>query len=132
MKKNILLNAVTGMGFGFPATLLCMTLFGGFNEVVAELLVWMVAAALYGILSAGLFHEKSSLSLPVTVVLHGVGCMAITLAAAGICGYIRSFADVLPVFVPAVVIYAVIYAACFWLMKQNEKKVNEALKKKAE
>lgn len=132
MKKNIVWNAITGMGFGFPVTLLCMTLFGGFNGVIRELLIWMVASALYGLVSGGLFHCKNSLSLPVTVAIHGVCIIAITMGAAALCGYVKSAADVLPVLVPAVVIYAVIYVVCFLLMKQNEKQVNEALQKKAE
>ena len=132
MKKNFIQNAITGMGFGFPVTVLCMTMFGGFNSATRELLTWMIASALYGLLSGGIFHTKNNLPLPAAVGLHGVGCVVITMAAAGLCGYIRSAADVLPVLIPAVVIYAVIYIICFLLMKQNEKQVNEALQKKAE
>ena len=130
MKKNFAMNAIIGMGFGFPVTLLCMVLFGGYNEVLREFMVWMVASALYGLVSGGLFHSKNSLSLPVTVALHGVCILVITLGAAVFCGYIKTAADVLPVLIPAVVIYGVIYIVCLFLMKQNEKQVNEALRKK--
>ena len=68
MKKYVL-NAIIGMGFGFPITLLGMALIGGYNAVVQEFLVWMVASALYGVLSTimdekkknyiGTFYEKS-------------------------------------------------------------------------
>lgn len=52
------------------------------------------------------------------------------MGAALLSGYVSSIGDVLPVLIPAVVIYAVIYGICFLLMKQNEKQINQALKEK--
>ena len=130
MKKNYVLNAIIGMGFGFPVTLLCMTLFGGFHGVIRELLIWMIASALYGILSGILFDRKNDLPLIAVVGIHFLGCTAITMGAALLCGYVAAVKDVLPVMIPAVVIYAVIYGICFLLMKQNEKKINQVLKEK--
>lgn len=128
--KNYVLNAIIGMGFGFPVTLLCMTLFGGFNAVVQELLIWMVASALYGVLSGCLYDQKYDMPLPITVGLHCFGCIGITMGAALLCGYVSNIGDVLPVLIPAVVIYVVIYGVCFLLMKHNEKQINKALKEK--
>lgn len=128
MKKNHVMNAIIGMGFGFPVTLLCMTLFGGFNEAVREILVWMIASALYGILSGILFDRKNDLPLIAAVGIHFLGCAVITMGAALTNGYVDSIGDVFPVLIPAVVIYAVIYGICFLLMKQNEKEINQALK----
>ena len=129
MKKYIW-SALTGMGFGFPITLLCMTVFGGFNEAIRELGIWMIASALYGVLAVAMDSDKLELSLPVSIGLHFGGCAAITLGASMACGYIQSLADVLPVMIPAVVIYIVICFVCFLLMKQNEKKINEVLEQK--
>ena len=64
MKKYVL-NAIIGMGFGFPITLLCMSLIGGYNEVVREFFVWMVASALYGLLSTVMDSKKFDMPLPV-------------------------------------------------------------------
>ena len=58
MKKYVL-NAIIGMGFGFPITLLCMALIGGCNAVMKELLIWMAASALYGVLSTIMGSEKA-------------------------------------------------------------------------
>jgi hypothetical protein len=129
MKKYVL-NAIIGMGFGFPITLLCMSLIGGYNEVVREFLVWMVASALYGLLSTVMDSKKFDMPLPVSIGVHFFGCVAITMGAALLCGYIRSVADVLPILIPAILIYVVVCFICFLLMKQNEKKINKELEEK--
>ena len=129
MKKYIL-NAIIGMGFGFPITLLCMISIGSYNPVIKEFLVWMAASALYGVLSTIMDDKKFDMPLPVSIGLHFFGCVAITMGAALLCGYVSSIADVLPILIPAIVIYFAVYFICFLLMKQNEKAVNKALEEK--
>ena len=129
MKKYVL-NAIIGMGFGFPITLLCMILLGGYNVVMKEFLVWMAASALYGVLSTVMDEKKFDMPMPVSIGLHFFGCVAITMGAALLCGYISSVADVLPILIPVIAIYFVVYFICFLLMKQNEKAVNKALEEK--
>ena len=129
MKKYVL-NAIIGMGFGFPITLLCMSLIGGYNEVVREFFVWMVASALYGLLSTVMDSKKFDMPLPVSIGVHFFGCVAITLGAALLCGYIGSVADVLPILIPSIIIYVVVCFVCFLLMKQNEKQINKELEEK--
>lgn len=127
MKKHYVLNAMIGMGFGFPVTLLCMVAIGGYNEVLGELLVWMVASALYGLLSGAVFNRKGDLPLWGSIGLHAAGCIAITMAAALLCGYIKKISDVFPVLICEMVIYLLIYGICVLIMKQNERQVNKAL-----
>ena len=129
MKKYVL-NAIIGMGFGFPITLLCMALIGGYNAVMKELLIWMAASALYGVLSTIMDERKFDMPLPVSIGLHFFGCVVITMGAALLCGYVSSIAHVLPILIPAIGIYFVVYFICFLLMKQNEKTVNKALEEK--
>ena len=129
MKKYIL-NAIIGMGFGFPITLLCMLLIGGYNVVMREFLVWMAASALYGVLSTVIDSKKLDMPLPVSIGLHALGCIVITMGAALLCGYIQSVADVLPILIPAILIYIVVCLVCFLLMKQTEKQINKALEEK--
>ena len=128
--KKYLWSAIIGMGFGFPITLLCMTLLGGYNAVIREIGIWLVASAMYGVLSVVMAGKDDTLPLPVSLGIHFFGCVAITLAAALLNGYIRSIADVLPVLIPAVGIYIAVCLICFLLMKQNEKQVNKALEEK--
>ena len=130
MKKRFVINAITGMGFGFPVTLLCMIAFGGYNEVVREIFVWMVASALYGILSGILFDRRNDLPQLLAIALHFVGCAVITVVAVLVNGYVTGIVDVLPILVPAVGIYAAICGVCILLNKQTEKRINKALEEK--
>lgn len=128
--KKFVLNAIIGMGFGFPVTLLCMTAFGGYNIVLREFTVWMVASALYGLLSTMMDSQKNELPAPLSFGIHFFGVVAITLGAALINGYISGIRDILPILIPTFVIYIVICGICFLLMKKNEKEVNKALENK--
>lgn len=130
MKKHLIERAIIGMGYGFPITLLCMTLIGGWNGVIRELLVWMIASALYGILSGAMFSGKLEWPLPALLGVHCLGCLAVTVAAALINGYASDAASLLPILLPFAVIYAAVYGVCVWLMKRSEKQINEALKDK--
>jgi len=129
MKKYIV-NAIIGMGFGFPITILCMCLFGGFQAVHFELLVWMVACALSGRLATIMDDSKQELPLPLSFGIHFFGCVAITLSAAAVCGYLSRFVDVLLILAPTIVIYIAVCGICFLLMKKNEKEINKALEEK--
>ena len=129
MKKYVL-NAIVGMGFGFPITLLCMALIGGYNAVVQEFLVWMVASALYGVLSAVMDSTKFDMPLPLSIGLHFVGIVGITLGAAALCGYLTGIVSALLILVPTVVIYVVVCFVCCLLMKKEEKTINKALEDK--
>lgn len=128
--KKLLENAIVGMGWGFPATLLCMMLIGGYNEILKEFLVWAAASACYGILSGMMFRGELEWPLPVTLAVHCGGCLAITVAAAVINGYVSDVPSALPILIPFAVVYAVVYAACVWMMKRSEKEINEALNEK--
>lgn len=130
MKKNHLENAIVGMGWGFPVTLLCMTLIGGYNEILKEFLVWAAASALYGILSGVMFRGELEWPLPLTLTVHCGGCLAITVGAAVINGYVTDVPSALPILIPFAVVYATVYGACVWMMKRSEKQINEALREK--
>ena len=126
MKKYVII----GMGFGFPVTLACMTLIGGYNGVIREFLVWMVASGLFGLISGVAFTRLNELPLPAAMALHCLGCLIVAVTAAWVCGYSDNFLSlllgVLPVFV---VVYVLIYVLCFFSMKHDEKRINAALEK---
>lgn len=122
--------ALSGMGFGFPVTLLCMTLIGGYNGVIREFLVWMAASALFGILSALLFRDDIDLPFPAALALHCAGCFIVSVSAAAIIGYADSLVTLITAILPVfVIVYALIYAVCFAIMKHHEKQINNALNK---
>lgn len=125
---HIIQSVLSGLGIGFPVTLVCMTAIGGFNDVTREFLVWMVASALFGLLSGILLHSSIDLPLPASMGLHCLGCFCVTVAAATIIGYADSFGALITSILPAfIVVYVMIYAVCYAIMKHQEKKINEAL-----
>ena len=124
MKKYVM-SAIIGMGFGFPITLLCMVLIGGYNAVVQEFLVWMVASALYGVLSTAMNSKKFDIPLLVSIGLHALGAIVITMGAALLCGYIHSSADVRPILIPALVIYIVVCLICFSFCFISKKQIKQ-------
>jgi len=130
MKTNLIRNAIIGMGIGFPITLFMMRVIGGPHSVLTELLAWMIASAFYGILSGILFYGKKELALPIALIFHCFGCFFITMGAATFCGYLTDWADFFPILIPFILIYAVIYAICCFIMKRNEQQVNQLIQKK--
>ena len=119
--------ALTGAGIGFPVTVLCMTLIGGFNQASRELLIWLAASVLFGLIS-GLFFQNLNLKLFTATALHFICCLAIASLAGWLCGYAESFlgllVSILPVFVA---VYIAVYLGIVFAMKQEAKKINKAL-----
>ncbi len=127
--KNILLACITGIGIGMPVTILCMSLIGGFNEAVKEVLVWLVASALFGLLS--LIFNSNRMNLILSTVIHCVGCLSVTCAACIINGYSSNLFEMLPAILPVfVVVYAVIYTSAMISSKKEAKKITETLNSK--
>ena len=131
MKLRDLFTAVlSGIGIGIPVALICMVSIGGYNAVVQEFLVWTIASALFGVLSA-VTLKNDRMNLILSTILHCLGCITITISACAIIGYGDNLLDILisvaPVFVA---VYVSIYLISFISMKRNAKKANEALNNK--
>ena len=130
MKENSWLElSIRGMGIGFPVTLLCMTLIGGYNSVVRELLIWMIASALFGLISGAVFI-KGNFNMIAATAVHCLGCLVVAAGAATLCGYAESFLEVLLAILPVfLAVYAVIYLCVCLVMKYEEKRINRELSK---
>lgn len=130
MKKNnesLFSFALAGTGIGFPVTVLCMTLIGGFNQATRELLIWLAASALFG-LTSGLFFQNLNWKLLTATALHFVCCLVIASTAGWLCGYGESFLKLLWAILPVfLLIYIVVYLVVFFAMKQEAKKINKTL-----
>ncbi|MBR3971883.1 MAG: DUF3021 domain-containing protein [Ruminococcus sp.] len=126
--KNILLACLTGIGIGMPITVLCMALIGGWNDAVKEILVWLVASALFGVLS--LIFNSGKLNLILSTAIHCAGCLAVTCTACTINGYSDNFFEMLFAILPVfVVVYVVIYTSAMISAKKEAKKITESLNK---
>ena len=127
--KNTLLACITGIGIGMPVTILCMALIGGWNDAVKEILVWLVASALFGVLS--LIFNSDRMNLIVATVIHCTGCLAVTCTACTINEYSNNFFEMLLAILPVfVIVYAVIYTSTLIASKKEAKKITESLNKK--
>lgn len=127
--KNLVLALISGIGIGMPITILCMALIGGWNSIIKEFLVWIVASALFGILS--LIFNSNKMNLILSTVIHCVGCLAVTCGACTIIGYSDNFFDILLFVLPVfAVVYAVIYGITIINAKKEAKKITETLNNK--
>ncbi len=130
MKKNTfpwMSYAIYGAGIGFPVTVLCMMLIGGYNQAVRELMIWMVASVLFG-LASGLVFQKLNLKLIAATALHFACCLVIASGAGWLCGYADSFLELLGAMVPIfVLVYAAVYLSIFFGMKREAEQINRAL-----
>jgi hypothetical protein len=120
---------LTGTGIGFPVTVLCMTLVGGFNQATRELMIWLLASTLFG-LTSGLFYQKLNLNLLAATALHAVCCLGIASTAGWLCGYADSFLELVKAILPVfVLIYTFVYLGVFFSMTREAKQINDSLEK---
>lgn len=130
MKKNEfswMSCILTSAGIGFPVTVGCMILVGGFNQATRELLIWMVASVLFG-LASGVFFGKLNLNALTATVLHFACCLGIASAAGWLCGYADSFLGLLGAMLPVfVVVYIAVYLSIYFSMKREAEKINKSL-----
>ena len=130
-RTSVIQSMIMGMGIGFPVTLICMTVIGGFNPVIREFLTWAVASALYGVISYLLFRKEESMGIPAILGLHCLCCAAITVGAVMVCGYVQSLGRILVAILPVfAVVYLMIFGFFYGCIKWEEKKVNRALEQK--
>ncbi len=130
-RTSVIQSMIMGMGIGFPVTLICMMVIGGFNPVIREFLTWAVASALYGVISYLLFRKEESMGIPAILGLHCLCCAAITVGAVMVCGYVQSLGRILVAILPVfAVVYLMIFGFFYGYIKWEEKKVNRALEQK--
>ena len=133
MKKKFLdfvEHVLVAIGIGAIVSTLCMLAFNS-NPVVQETLkntgAWLIASALFGVLSK--IYDSDALPLPLTVAIHMGGCLAVTLVTCWLLGYAELggnfFLAVVPLFF---VIYVVISMLVFWADHKSAREVNEKLK----
>lgn len=134
MRKNTFAAGefvMQGIGIGVPVTLVCMTLLGGWNQAVAEMLVWTVASAWIGLLSGWCFYRRSEWSLLRATATHGLGCLGLVVGAGWICGYAKNLLELLLAMLPVfLVVYGGIYLAIYWVVRREAQRINEKLAQK--
>ncbi|MDY3618960.1 DUF3021 domain-containing protein [Agathobaculum sp.] len=126
--KKVLDYAVMGLGIGYFISTVCLSLMRGLDETMENVLAWMIASVLYGLIS--MIFDTDWLPLPGMIAVHFCGCVAITLGTAWILGYADSFLslalDVVPIFI---VIYILIGLGIALYARQDTKKLNQKMGK---
>ncbi len=134
MAKKITEHIIIGLAIGFVVTTISLWCFKVYEapgiSVMREFTTWLVASALYGIIS--LIYD-TDIPFPVSLIIHFTACAAVTFAAAFVSGIMEFmkwyewFIYVLPVFI---LIYIVIGAAITITTRCQAKKINEKMKEK--
>lgn len=133
MKKkfvDVLMHILVAVGIGAIVSTICMYCLNP-DPVVHETLkntgAWLVASALFGVLSK--IYDSDALPLPLAMAIHMGGCLVITLVTCWLLGYAELggnfFLAVVPLFF---VIYVVISMLVFWADHKSAREVNEKLK----
>ena len=126
--KNVLAHIVIGLGIGSVIFSLSIAWMSGVDNTLKQVLVWLLASALYGVVS--LLYDTDFWPLPVQIAVHLLLCCGITLATAwklygdslGLGLLVQS---VLPGFL---VVYVVISLILFAIDHRRAREINEKLK----
>ncbi len=134
MKKKIAQHIIVGLAIGFVCTTACLWLFKVYEApgiaVMRQFTVWLAASAVYGAIS---MIYDTDIPFPVSLIIHFLGCAAVTFAASIISGimdymvWYQWFIYVLPVFI---IIYIIIGLAVTLVSRCQAKKINQKMKKK--
>ena len=126
--KKVLDHVVMGLGIGFVVSTVCLSLMRGMDETMQNVLAWMIASVLYGLIS--MIYDTEWLPLPGLIAVHFCGCVTVTLGTAWFLGYADSLLmlarDIVPVFV---LIYIIIGIGITFYARQDTKKLNKRMGK---
>ena len=130
MKKlqNVFLFGIVGTGIGSVITAISYLISDSDAIAVKDLLIWLAASFLIGLVTRIMFTDK--LPLPALTAIHLVLTFAIVLVTNLILGIVDSAAVFLKGVLPGfIVIYVIVYAIVFLSTKINEKEINKQLNK---
>lgn len=127
---NVVKHVIFAVGIGAivsTACMLCLNSDPVAREILCNTAAWLVASALYGLIS--LIYDTDLLPLPALIAIHAGGCLAVTLVTCWLLGYTNLggnfFLAIIPLFF---VIYVVISVLVFWSEHKSAQEVNRRLK----
>lgn len=134
MQKNSTIETVfvyimVAVGFGSIAIAFSLYVNIGMNEILKEIIVWLVASAIIGLVST-VYESERFTDITATMVHAPFTCIV-----ALVCGWILDYGDgsfsllVLRMLPTIVVLYAMIHLILFLIRRTALRKVNERLKK---
>lgn len=114
MFKKILEHVGVGLAVGAVASTACMALLGGLDGTLVQVMAWLAASALMGIVS--LIYDIEALPLPLTIGLHAALCFGISLGTAYLLGYGEYFGHrFVLLMIPCFLLIYLVVSLCIWL-----------------
>ncbi len=101
MFKKVLEHTGTGLAIGAVASTACLALLRGLDGTLIQIIAWLAASVLFGLVS--LIYDIEALPLPLALGLHALLCLGIALGTCYLLGYASLFGPgfalmMLPVF----------------------------------
>lgn len=131
MFKNVMKHVGVGLAVGSVISTTCMALMGGLNSTLVQVMAWLAASALFGVIS--LIYDIEALSVPVAIGLHAVLCCGVALGTCFLLGYGKYFgtAGLIGTMLPVFIAVYLLISLCIWLYGRHyAKTTNERLAKK--
>lgn len=102
MFKKLVIHIGVGLAVGSVISTACMALMGALDGTLVQVMAWLGASALYGVVS--MIYDIESIPLPFAIGLHAALCFGITLGTSYLLGYEEYFGpwfalQLLPVFI---------------------------------
>lgn len=130
MFKKIITYVGVGLAVGSVTSTACMALMGALDGTLVQVMAWLGASALCGVLS--MIYDIESMPLPLAIGLHAALCFGVALGTSYLLGYGKHFGpglamQMLPVFI---VIYLGISLSIWLYDRHCARTTSERLAKK--
>lgn len=127
--QTILMYVAVGIAFGAIAITFSLYVNFGMNEMLKQIIVWLIAAALIGLIS--IIYESDRLTDITATLIHAPVTVAVALISGWILNYgDGSFSVLLMRMLPTVLImYGIIHLVLFLIRRATLRELNARLKK---
>lgn len=129
MLKKVLTHVGVGLAIGSVTSTVFLALMGGLDETLVQVLAWLGASALFGLIS--LIYDIESLALPLAIGLHAALCFGVAMGTGYLLGYGERFGPMLIMMLPVFIIVYLAIGLGIWLYGRHcAKTTSERLARK--
>ena len=107
----------TGLAVGSVTTCVCLAAMNGMDGTLLQVMAWLCASALYGLVS--IIFEAESLPLPLAIGIHLLLCLGITLGTGYLLGYSAQFGSLFLAIIPVFLVLYGLISAGIWLYSRH-------------
>ncbi len=113
MFKKVLEHVGVGLAIGSVISTACIALLGGLDGTLIQVMAWLAASALIGIVS--LIYDIEALSLPLAIGLHALLCLGVSLGTGYFLGYGEGVGPLFRMLLPVFIIIYLAIGLGVWL-----------------